>query len=83
MPNIYVNVDIDEFMWSCSDSEKQELVNTLKEEGFIKPEDVSKTMIQNSPDEEWLLVLKRLTPNRFRLTNEEEAMITEISKRFL
>lgn len=83
MPNVYVDLEVDDFIWSCSTSEKEALVQHLKEEGFITPDDVSDSKRYNKIDEDWVLAVQRLLPNRFRLTTEEENFIIEISKKFI
>lgn len=81
MPSIDIDIDIDEFLWSCTKREKEELVEALREEGFIKKK-YGGTPIPNFTDQEFDEMVVKLIGKRFMLTAEEEAVLTKIANRF-
>lgn len=83
MASVYLEVEVEEFFWNCSKSEREYLVSLLKEEGCIKLNDISGQSKENNPDQEWHLAVEKLKPNRYRLSSEEEEVIMRISSKFM
>jgi hypothetical protein len=79
----YNDNDPDEFIDNCSEREIKELIESLVDSGYI-----SRTAISTPDDKksvldlEWDEIMDKLIKNRVMLSNEEEEMIRNISKRF-
>lgn len=88
MPTFYqdveaeVEVDVDEFYLSCSSSEKEELVDLLKDDGYLKNELITTESIETYKDDEFEVALRKLSTNRLVLSVEEEELIKKIASRF-
>lgn len=83
MPYIYteveVDIDVEDFLDSCSRREKEELVKKLKE-GDLWEDTVSENA--SIMELEWNETLTKLSNARLQLTNEEEEIIKKIANRF-
>jgi len=77
-----VEVDVDDFLSSCSSSEIKELIEALQEDGWLVKEKVTKEESMSVMDEEWLTVIQKLHTLRLRLSVEEEQMIKDIVNRY-
>jgi len=77
-----VEVDVDDFLSSCSQSEIKELIEALQEDGWLVKEKVTKEESMSVMDEEWLTVIQKLHTLRLRLSVEEEQTIKEIVNRY-
>lgn len=76
--DVRVDVEIDEFLESCSVQEKKELVKALKEDGYWDTTDGQ----LNATDIEWQNVLEKLSGiGRLRLTSEDEEIIMKIANK--
>ena len=73
-----IDIDIDDILWSMSDTEKQELVDDLYDDGYI-PTKLQKYDSDSDFDE----ACEKLKGNSWRLTKEEEAFIMKVSERFI
>ncbi len=79
----YIDIDPDEFIDNCSEREIKELIESLVDSGYI-----SRTAISTPDDKksvldlEWDEIMDKLIKNRVMLSNEEEEVIRNISKRF-
>lgn len=88
MPTFYqdveaeVEVDVDEFYLACSSSEKEELVDLLKDDGYLKNELITTESIETYKDDEFEIALRKLSTNRLVLSVEEEELIKKIASRF-
>jgi hypothetical protein len=82
MPTFYaenIDIDVDEFIDSCSRKEINELIDYLVEDGYV----IKVTGIKQSvPEAEFNQLLDKLSQNRLRLTNEEEELLKKIASRF-
>lgn len=86
MPTFYqdveveVDLDVNDFISCCSREEIDELIYTLKKEGYlinniIKSEDsILETEFNNT--------INKIQSNRLRLTNEEDEILRKIASRF-
>jgi len=71
----YIDVDIDDILWGMSNHEKQELIDTLYQEGFIPTKESGLKLEQ---DEEWDTQVGKLMGNKWRLSKEDEGIILNI-----
>ena len=89
MPNFHVytdvDIEIDEFVDDLSPLEVEELIDYLKEEGYLKTSDLKflSNNSENLNDNMWFETCKKLLNNRLQLTDEEQEMIEKISQRFI
>lgn len=82
MPSFYVedvDIDVDEFLSACNDSEIKELVDALAEDGYIKRESILTPGKRTNA--EFDDACSSLIGNGWRLTKEDEEAIINISKR--
>lgn len=77
-----LDIDVDEFISSCSKSEIKELIEALQEDGHIGKDSIIEEEGLNILDEEWLKVTNKLNTLRLRLSPEEEQLIKEIVNRY-
>lgn len=86
MPNI--DVDIDDFLESCSDYEIKEVIEWLKEQEWINEDsdDENEKQIpfnkQNIYDQEWYSLCDKLSSIRLQLSHEDEETIRNILKKY-
>jgi len=86
MPNFlnYVDIDIEEFIESCSNKEIKELIEILEDDEYIKP---NSTMgFKNSiyhMESEWDIMILKIAENKHRLTLEEEEIIKKIVSKLI
>jgi len=78
MSYISIDIDIDEILCEMSSKEKQKLVDDLYGDGYIPTKLVVGDVFSSDFDE----ACEKLKGNSWRLTNEEEEFILNISKRF-
>ena len=85
MPNFDQQIDVDEFLYGCTKSEIQEVIDTLIQYGHL-PSNVKKLNKSSTeysiPESEFEDALYKLHGKWNTLTKEEEQMIINISKRF-
>lgn len=77
-----LEVDVDDFLSSCTKSEIKKLIEALQEDGWLVKESVAQTDKMNLLDEEWLNVTNKLNNIRLRLSVEEEQTIKDIVNRY-
>jgi thioredoxin-like negative regulator of GroEL len=85
MPSFYVDdvdIDVDEFLSACSDSERKELIDALVEDGYIKRENVL-TQGKHAAVNEFDNACNHMIGNSWRLSKEDEEIITNISKKII
>ena len=63
-----LEVDVDDFLSSCTKSEIKELIEALQEDGWLIKEKVTKEESMSVMDEEWLTVIQKLHTLRLRLS---------------
>jgi ribosomal protein S8 len=76
-----VEVSVDEFYDACSSSEKEELVDLLKDDGYLKDEVITSEDIETYMYDEFNIALQKLSTNRLVLSIEEEEIIKKIASR--
>jgi len=74
--DIDLDIDVQEFYDEMDDSEKLEMFDLLIEDGFGVDEALSHT------NWEFTEAINKLNNNYYQLTNEEEALIIKLAKRF-
>ena len=76
---VEVDIDVDDFLESCSRREQEDLVKRLKELNLWE-ETASENL--SIMDLEWKETLAKLANARLRLTNEEEEIIKKIANKY-
>jgi hypothetical protein len=69
-----IEIEVDDFLSACSDSEKKELVQALKDDGYFNEGDL---------DNEFDIALRKLVGNSWRLSKEDEETILKISNKIV
>lgn len=87
MPTFYaedIDIDADEFLSACNHRDKEELIITLIEDGYLKKDCRAGFRDYNYSVSEAMYVeaIDKLRNKWNRLTKEEEEFIINISKRF-
>jgi len=77
-----LEVDVDDFLSSCTKSEIKELIEALQEDDWLVKESVTRIDDMNFLDEEWLNITNKLNTLRLRLSVEEEQTIKDIVNRY-
>ena len=77
-----LEVDVDDFLSSCTKSEIKELIEALQEDDWLVKESVTRIDDMNFLDEEWLNITNKLNTLRLRISVEEEQMIKDIVNRY-
>lgn len=83
--NVEIDVEIDEFVDALRPREVEELIEYLRDEGYLKASSV-KVLTNNGEnlhDNMWFETCRKLLNNRLQLTNEEQEIIDRISRRFI
>jgi hypothetical protein len=84
MPTFYANdidVDVDEFLDECSTSEIEEVIDWLRDSGYLTPLDEAIDGPQSFQDEDFNNALLKLVGNRYKLSVEDEQTIMAIANR--
>ena len=68
-----IEVDVNDFLSACSDSERKELVNALKEDGYFDEDD----------DNDFDIAVRKLLGNSWRLSKEDEETILKITNKIV
>jgi hypothetical protein len=82
----YVDVDVDDFWYECSTREKEELIDMLETDGWVKritPKgtDPSETL-PSLLDIEWQDMCNKLSGLRLNMSREDEDLIREILNKY-
>jgi hypothetical protein len=78
-----IDIDVDEFVDSCSASEVQQLIKYLEKNHYIKAESQLNVERQMSVGETFYVeAIENLADKYHMLTKEEEELIIKLSKRF-
>jgi hypothetical protein len=81
-----IDIDVDDFLDSCSKYEIYDVIDWLDTEGYIRKKDGEVDTDNNSQnflDYEWDTIVTTLSQKRLSLTSDEEAIIKNIVKRFI
>jgi hypothetical protein len=68
-----IEVDVDDFLSACSDSEIKELVQALKDDGYLDEGD----------DNDFDIAVRKLLGNSWRLSKEDEETILKIANKII
>jgi hypothetical protein len=85
MPYIDVDINIDEFVDSCSSRDIKELIEYLRDNKHLpdaEDENEEETEFFNIPDEEWYDVLKKLAGLRLQMSLEDIETVKQIIKKY-
>lgn len=85
MPTFYaedIDIDVDEFISSCSSSEIQELIECLVEGGYINRDRIIPERGMSVGETFYVEAIEKLADKYHMLTQEEEELIIKLSKRF-
>jgi hypothetical protein len=84
MSTVSVDIDIDDFLYSCSDYDIKKIIEALVEDGHL-PESIitKKSRYQSTPGEELhMAYCSKIAGNYFQMTNEETAFIEQLAKKY-
>ena len=86
MPSFYVDdvdVEVGEFLDACSKREINTLIEYLVEDGYIGKENLEPlSKNRNHLDDEWDEMIGNLKGKRLVMSDEDEKLLREISKRY-
>lgn len=86
MPNleVYVDIEVDEFVDSCSKREIKELIDYLVEEGHLSDEVIDKNNPKmGSLEMGFIENINKLKSKYYSLSSEDEGEIMKIFKKYL
>ena len=69
-----IEVDVDDFLSACSNSEIKELVQALKDDGHLD---------EGEDNNDFDIALRKLAGNSWRLTKEDEETILKIASKII
>ncbi len=69
-----IEVDVDDFLSACSDSEIKELIQALKDDGHLD---------EGELDNDFDIAIRKLAGNSWRLTKEDEETILKIASKII
>lgn len=81
-----IEIDVDEFWYECSTREKEELIDMLEEDGWVKRTTPKGTdpsrQLPSLMDLEWLDMVNKLSELRLRISSEDESTIRELINKY-
>ena len=88
MAYINVDIDVDDFYDDLSSRDKQELINLLKDDGYLESnrlveaiDDEYDDKFEGSPlDHEWHTMISKINKSRYQLTKEQEQLLIDLAK---
>ena len=69
-----IEVDVDDFLSACSDSEIKELIQALKDDGHLD---------EGEFDNDFDIAIRKLSGNSWRLSKEDEETILKIANKIV
>jgi hypothetical protein len=80
MAYVEVDVDVEDFLDQCYDSEIERIIEILTKDGYLKSTQLKEP--EYTEDSEWHTQLTKLRDRgRMQLTNEEESLILHIANK--
>lgn len=80
MAYVEVDVDVEDFLDQCYDSEIERIIEILTKDGYLKKTQLKEP--EYTEDSEWHTQLTKLRDRgRMQLTNEEESLILNIANK--
>jgi hypothetical protein len=87
MAYIQVDIDVDDFYDDLSSRDKQELINLLKDDGYLESNRLVEAIddvdyeFEGSPlDHEWHTMISKINKSRYQLTKEQEQLLINLAK---
>jgi hypothetical protein len=84
MTYIQVDIDVDDFYDDLSSRDKQELINLLKDDGYLEKNQLVEAIddeFNGSPiDHEWYAMINKINKHRYQLTKEQEQLLIDLAK---
>jgi hypothetical protein len=87
MAYIQVDIDVDDFYDDLSSRDKQELINLLKDDGYLEKNQLVEALddvdyeFNGSPmDHEWYALINKINKSRYQLTKEQEQLLIDLAK---
>ena len=83
MPTFYtedLDIEVDDFLDDCSSSEIQEVIQWLKDSDYLPQNVATSEAEQSFQDAEFDGALMNLVGKRFKMTQEQEELIINLSK---
>jgi hypothetical protein len=87
MAYIQVDIDVDDFYDDLSSRDKQELINLLKDDGYLESNRLVEAIddvdyeFEGSPlDHEWYAMINKINKHRYQLTKEQEQLLINLAK---
>jgi len=82
----YVDVDVEKFLSACSRREKDELIDILEEDGWVKRIAQRGTKSEDQPlsilEIEWQEMCNKLSDIRLRISIDDEEIIKEVLMKY-
>jgi hypothetical protein len=78
--DISANISVETFLSECDSNDINDVINWLKRNGELKDNETYQT--NSIPQEMFYEELDKIYNNYYLLTNEEQALIEKIAKRF-
>jgi|688.fasta_scaffold634180_3 hypothetical protein len=81
----YIEVEVDEFLSACTDREREDLIDCLEEDGWVKrvaTKGSKKPDLSSIPDLEWQEMIARLSGCRMQVTTEDEELLKKIANKY-
>lgn len=86
MPTFYtedLDIEVDDFLDDCSSSEIQEVIQWLKDSDWLPQNVATSEEHQSFQDAEFDGALMNLVGKRFKMTQEQEELIINLSKQVI
>ena len=84
MTYIQVDIDVDDFYDDLSSRDKQELINLLKDDGYLEKnqlvEAIDDEFNGSLIDHEWYAMINKINKHRYQLTKEQEQLLIDLAK---
>ena len=87
MPRFYedvevdIDIDVNDFLNCCNKDDINEIIQFLKEDGYIKDNFINNDS-PSLPEIEFDDIINKIHRNRLQLTNEEDELLKKIASRF-
>jgi len=78
--NSDVDIDVDEFLNSCSKRELNEAIDYLVETGHVYRKDAASS--KNILEQEWSEITRSISNCRLRISQEDEDALRKIAKKY-
>lgn len=82
MPYVDVDLDIDDIYRNCSDREKQELVDWLKEDGYLTERDTEYDKSASLLQQLFNKNIAKIKDSYLTMSKEDFEMINQIAKKY-